>query len=148
MQFVMTGPASSQFVDISHALITDGETSGGTCKRLIGDLRFENADASADHIVLGIGITVATVDAFIAGALPDPLTDLRQDWYYWRASAWHPGPTAASNANNFITIPIDIRSGRRLREGFRLIAIIEKEITTEVAWNMVLSLRSLWTLQA
>jgi len=146
-QFVMTGAASSQFIDISHPTIVAQENSGGVCLRMIGDLRFENADAAADHIVLGIGIAVVTLDAFTSGALPDPLGDLNHDWYFWRASAWHlPGVDPGQDA--FTTMPIDIRSSRRLRGGYRLIVIVEKEVTTEVSWNMVFSLRSVWALQA
>jgi len=146
-EFVQTGGAQQTVFDISHPLITDNETSGGTCLRLIGDLRFENGGASADHITLGIGISVVTADSiFSSAAIPDPLADFRQDWYFWRASAWHLSP--AGDPTSFVSIPIDIRSSRRIREGFRLAAIVDKAVTTETSWNLVLSLRTLWTLQA
>jgi len=145
----MTGPAASTVVDISHPLITEGETSGGTCKRLIGSVKLEVATATNDHILLGIGILVVTADALAAGTIPLPQSDLRQDWYFWEVQAYHLENPAAGSSDRMVKVGnIDIHTARRLREGYRLVMVVEKSVTTEVAWNVQVGLRTLWTLQA
>jgi len=147
----MTAPANSIVLDITHPLIALGDTSGGTCKRMIGSVKAENAGsgATADHVQFAVGIVLVTSAALAAGSIPLPLTILRQDWYYWKAQGYH--LTNSTNAAVDIMTPIaeiDIHTMCRCREGWRLVLIVEKDVTTEVAWNIQVGLWTLWTLQA
>jgi len=149
--FVFTGAAGSVFLDLSHPTITSGENSGGSCIRVIGDVRFENAGANPDHINVGVAIMVVTEDALGAGVIPSPFTDLRQDFYFWRATAFHLDQAggAQSSVDAYVELAkIDLRTSRRLREGYRLVMGVEKDATSEVSWNFTTSLRTLWRLQA
>ncbi len=148
--FVMTGPAQRFIIDLSHVTIRDSENSGGTCKRLIGSVKAENAGSGDEHIVFSTGITVMTADAAVAALTPDPSSDFDQDWYFWQGQAFHLHQAGAlASTDSMVEIAkIDIHTARRLRGGFRLVMIIEKGVTVEVAWNLTVGLRALWSLQA
>ena len=129
-------PDQSVF-DITHPAIAAGAEPTGTVVRMILEVHMANAATVADLTSLGLGILVTTLDAFTAGAVPDPLTDEGQDWYYW----WAGKP--ALSAEGLLVVKQDIRSARKLRGGYRLILVAENtvnELTTEIAFMV----RTLW----
>jgi len=127
-------------IDISHISISLGNNAGGTCLRLLGNLNYSTTAASFEEYNLGVGVAVVTADALTAGATPDPLSDLSQDWYYYHAWEGNLG-FEAQHYQEF-----DIRSARRLREGYRL-GWVTQSFTMEVAGKLFVRLRSLWTLE-
>jgi len=146
--FVQTGGAQTNLLDLSHSSIISGASSGGTAKRLIGSLGLENAGSTSEHIEFGIGILVVTEDALTGGATPTPLdlNDEDQDWYFWATRSLH--VAVAAGLNSQFEIGIDIKTSRLLRGGYRLIAAVEKDVTVETSWNVSLSMRVLWALRA
>ncbi len=89
---------------------------------------------------LGIGITVVTNDAFAALAVPDPLSDFAQDWYYWTARAMR----LQLDAMTQISWDVDIRSARRLRGGFKLAIISQSPASNDVDTTLFITMRNLW----
>ena len=150
INFVQTGAAQSTLTDISHPTISAFSNSGGICKRLIGAITWENASANDDHFDLGVAIAVVTEDALTGSEVPTPLdfSDQDQGFYFWATRSIHLETSSVDAAGSQLTIPIDIRTSRRLRGGYRLVLVAEKGVTVEVSLNVSISLRSLWTVQA
>ena len=98
-----------------------------------GAMNFEDGN-------MGVGVAVVTADALATGQVPDPLSDLSQDWYYWHAWRGLLG-FEAQHYQQF-----DIKTSRCLREGYRLMWATQ-HFTQEVATLMQVNLRTLWTLQ-
>jgi len=80
--------AAGQFItDITAQIIVTGGEEIGTCRRLIGNLTLSpDAGAGLTAYNYASGVAVVTKDALSAGAIPDPIADDEQDWYYW--SGW------------------------------------------------------------
>ena len=147
--FTLITATASAFINISHSKIINGETSGGTVRRLIGELAVEH-DLGAQALELtnfAVGITVVTTDALAAFALPDPLSTVDEDhpWYFWDSRQQTLGP--AGTDHGLIRIPIDIKSSRHLRGDYRLAFCMSKGIT-ELGLKAHLSLRLGWNLDA
>ena len=142
---MISSPAQT-VLDLTPTAISavDG-ISGGTTKRMIGDIRIETSAIFADHVDLDVGILVVTADALAVGVVPDPATDATQDWYFWSHLDTHL-PANDSNTMNQGIIPIDIKTSRRLRQGYRLVLVLDKG-TTASAVNLSVGLRILWNLQ-
>jgi len=138
----LLGPAADQASqDISHISISLGDNAGGTCLRVIGNLNYFHNAATFEQFNIGVGIAVVTKDALAAGALPDPLSDLEQDWYYWHSWEGLLGFSDGQHQENF-----DIRTARKLREGYRL-AFMMQSFTQELEGEIQVNLRTLWTLE-
>ena len=90
---------------------------------------------------IGVGVAVITKDALSVGTVPDPLSDLEQDWYYWHSWEGNLGFADGQHYKEF-----DNRSARRLREGYRL-AWIFQNFTQELVGEVQVNLRTLWTLE-
>ncbi len=144
--FTMAAGVVQTVLDISHLTIATFVSSGGTILRMIGELKVETSGAAADHVDLDVGVAVVTVDAFLAGAVPDPNGDATYDWYYWNHLDTHL-PGNAAPAMNQGAMTWDIRTARRLRAEQRLVLIIDKSASTAIL-NLSLGMRGLWTLQA
>ncbi len=127
--------------DISHVSISLGNNAGGTCLRMVGNLNYFHSAASNEKFNLGIGVSVLTKDALTIGSVPDPLSDLEHDWYYWHAWEGNLGFADGQHSVDF-----DIRSSRRLREGFRL-GWITQNFTQELVGLLRVRLRTLWILE-
>jgi len=141
----LTSAGSTSVTDISHALIQSSAEPGGTVMRMILDMQMYAEDTSGE-IAWAMGVSLSTLDG-IQGP-PDPIGDAQQDWYYWTGSpvsAISSGLVAGESANP--KIAVDIRSKRRLREGFRLILVSESEPTgsTQPA-ILAYNIRTLWAL--
>ncbi len=90
---------------------------------------------------VALGITVMTNDAFAAGAVPDPLTgDFQQAWYYWTCLQL----THAAAAAPVTEREVDIRTARKPRGGFKLVAITESISTNDIDTVLFLGMRNLW----
>jgi len=88
---------------------------------------------------IGFGISVMTNDAFAAGALPDPLSDFQQSWYYWTAFA------GVFNTNfNVYERSADIRTQRVLRQGFKLVGVSQSLAANDLDTSFRITMRNLW----
>ncbi len=128
--------------DITPEPMASDLVGRATIVRCILNLRM-NKDTSATSNTLqriGLGITVMTNDAFAALAVPDPLSDFQQDWYYWTtlqqvfASGNIDGP--AKDHDN--------RTARLLRGGFKLVLISESLSLNDIDTNLSIMMRNLW----
>ena len=135
-----TAAAEIQATELTHPAISSGFQPGGTCLRLIMEIRLRNSATVHDAVTFGVGVVVVTADALAvpsAVALPDPMADEEQDWYYW----WT-GEVSLSD-EGLLPVKIDIRSARKFRGGYRLVLLTENviaELTTEVS----IMARTLW----
>jgi len=144
--FTMVAAAAVSTLDLTPPLITAAGNSGGTIKRSIGNIAVETSGALNDHIDLDVGILVSTTAGFVGGSVPNPATAFSQDWYYWFHKDSHlPGNTA--EAMNQLEVEWDIHTMRRLREGYRLLIVVQKSVTNAVI-NVSFGMRNLWTMQA
>ena len=85
-----------------------------------------------------LGVAVSTRDAFAAGALPEPFTDL-VDWYYLRAGY----ERQEVNRDN-VTYDFDIRTARAVRGlGRTLVAVFENSSLSDGSINVVMNYRLL-----
>ncbi len=79
-----------------------------------------------------------TRDAFAAGAVPDPVSDL-VDWYYLRHEA-----VRSNDLADIFTREFDIRTSRRIRGQDRtLIAVFDNPAASGVAVDVSISVRLL-----
>ena len=92
---------------------------------------------------LALGMTVLTNDAFAALAVPDPLSDFQQDWYYWVAKAKVFDIDAGPQS---IDWEADIRSARRLRGGFKLAVVSQSPASNDIDTTCFITLRNLWAI--
>ena len=147
VNFDLGTPLIAQVTDLTIDTIGDQEATGGTVKRMIGEITVEHA-AGAQAIErqhVGVGICVITKDALLGSVTPDPIntsTDQNQDWYFWATAERTLGP--AGTDNGLIRFPIDIRSMRRLRGGYRLALVTQKDLT-ELGITVNVSMRLLWS---
>ncbi len=137
-----TAGASLNFTDISHPAITANNEPTGTCRRLIGNWAVtpQTAVAGVEYNI-SLGIAVMTIDALTAGATPDPAADVTQDWYWW--DSWE-GTLADAGLSTY-TNHFDIRTARRIREGYRLVLITEN-LGQELASFVHFRARTLWSM--
>ena len=138
-QFTPAAAPTLQVRDISNIHITDLSESGGTILRMIGQFNYYHEAASIETFNYGIGVAVITQDALAAGAVPDPQVDLNQDWYYW--DSWE-GVLINEGQHQ---VNFDIRTARKLREGYRLVMVMQSFIQ-ELAGFIRVDMRNLWTL--
>ncbi len=114
-----------------------------TLIRSIMDIWFSVDGSGTSNVIqqIALGITVMTNDAFAAAAVPDPLTgDFQQAWYYWTCMQLvHSGVNAEPNKRM-----ADIRTARKLRGGFKLVAITESLASNDLDTTLFLSMRNLW----
>ena len=96
--------------------IPDGYGGGFTVVRMFGDLVYRNVTGSQE-LQIAFGVAVMTVDALVAGAVPDPNTDL-VDWYYHkRLYGFRANIEAVSN-------PFEIRTARKIRGEDRTLGFV------------------------
>jgi len=145
--FIMGAGLNTVVTDITNRLIILTGYTGGTIVRMIGNIIFENSGLAQDHALFDIGVCVVTEDALTAGATPDPEGDPGQDWYYWSHKSLH-GQAVDISIDSGIAMrdQFDIRTARRLREGYRLALVIHKSATSQI-WNVDVGMRNLWALQ-
>ncbi len=144
IEFNLTAPTGPiVFADLTpEPMISELSTIGqAKVLRMIGSLVYSADIISAtDPLHATLGIYVGIHEAIIGGALLDPQSDLQQAWYYWTfLSVLQPStPT---------TLEFDIRTSRRLRAGYKLIAVANNPFNAQVS-KISLSLRLLWQIQA
>jgi len=95
---------------------------------------------------IAYSITLVTNDAFAAMAVPDPLFDFAQSWYYWNSQThlFQAGGILGRQEAAAPIVHVDIRSQRRLRGGFKLVFISQTPVT-QVDFTLGVSMRLLWT---
>jgi len=137
----MVAGAAQAVVDLSSLSISNLTSPTGTILRLIGGLLFKSQDTPT-QVAIAAGISVVTIDAFTAGATPDPLGDPGQDWYWWRGATLDL-PASPAALGPLPSWDVDLRTSRRLREGFRLALVIDKNAST-IAIDVSVAFRGLW----
>jgi len=136
------GTAAGQSVtDISHPAIAANNEPTGTIRRWVGNWTLSPLTTGPAEYNVFIGIAVVTIDALAALAVPDPASDVTQDWYWW--SAWEGGIADLGLSSR--TMQFDIRTARRLREGYRLV-LVSENLTQELASEFHLRARGLWSM--
>ena len=124
--------------DISHSMIQADTEPTGACLRLIGNFTLSPSVGIVAE-VYNISVGIAVVSQAVTSQVPTPVGDPSQDWYYW--SVWSGILSPTSNINQ--TVTFDIRTSRRLREGYRLVFVSENVIQ-ELASDVRVRLRTLW----
>ena len=146
--FNMPTAATTAVLDLSNQTLISNNNSYGTCLRMIGRVTIEHGlgEAATELADLAIGVCVVTKDAAASLTVPDPQnsTDRNQDWYYWDSRLQTLGPAGADGG--LMEFEINIHTARRLRGGYRLIMVFQKQIT-ELTYRGDLAMRLLWTLQ-
>ncbi len=129
---------SSKLVrDISNIHLSDLSEPTGTIIRMIGHYNYFQRAAAIEESNIAVGVCVVTAEALAAGTVPDPLTDVTQDWYYWDHWEGMVGLDGQHQVN------FDIRSSRRLRERYRLVWISQNAVQ-ELDTEIQVSMRALW----
>ncbi len=133
-----------------EAVVTDitpepmGTDLVGTAKilRCIIELGYSKDGASVSNTIqrVGVGITIMTNDGFASLAVPDPLADFQQSWYYWTALT---NVFSSTGVNPLVRLA-DIRTSRLLRSGFKLVLISQSLSTNDVDSSVQISMRNLW----
>ena len=125
---------------------THGGVGTATIKRMIANFSWSLSVNLVENEVahLAVGIAVVSLDALVAGAVPDPLSDFNQDWYYWTGRFFK---HTATQQNPQLDWGTDIRSQRRLRGGYALMMAVETPAFA-VAQEMHIGMRNLWTQEA
>ena len=138
----MAAAAAITIIELTSPQISSSLGQTGTILRWMGRLMIQSNDV-AQLIEMAWGVAVVTADALVAGAVPDPLTDEAQAWYYWDA---YEGTIAiiGEGPRGGLEIKFDIRSKRRLRSGYRLAFIIEKEASPSPV-EVFLASRAVWS---
>ena len=114
-----------------------------TIHRLIGNFAFMTQEGATDstEYVVAIGIGVVTLEAFSAGAIPDPLSDFNYPWYYWTTRTFKAQTIDSPQTQQW---DIDIRSRRRLRDGHVLMIHWETPVNDDPT-RVHSALRLLWS---
>ena len=115
--------ASIVFADITVEPVLDNEAGTATIRRVIAHVNYAPVGLGTHEFA--IGIAVVTMDAMAAGALPDPLGDFQQGWYYWTQ---RPMLVDAEAGLRTLDFDFDVRTMRKLRGGYRLALITETPI--------------------
>ncbi len=140
----LTAAASAVVTNLTMINLGVGAIQTATVRRMIGSVRLQALD-TADAVSYGVGVYVGIGDAITAN-VPDPLQDLTQDWYWWRAGLEIPvtsGLTGGPGATN-PEWEFDIRTMRRIRAGYKLV-IVSQNLVNAQAIVADISLRLLWS---
>ncbi len=144
VEFALTAPTGPiVFADLTpEPMISELSTIGqAKLLRMIGHIMYTADVASAaDPLHATIGFYVGTHEAIIGGSLLDPQSDLQQAWYYWTF-------LSATALNSQQIVNFDIRTQRRLRAGYKFIAVANNPLNAQAS-KISLSLRLLWQIQA
>jgi len=145
-QFVHPAAATIVFADLTPEPIQTITTTGtATIKRLLMHFKLTTllVSPSAIRQDIFVGVGVVTKDAVAAGALPDPLSDFEQSWYYWTGRQI----TTVVGSTQEVAWDVDIRSMRKLRSGYRLV-LVTQSAAEENAMELFASIRTLWSVQS
>ena len=143
IEFAMTAAAGpivfSDLTPLPMRTQTDNLGSA-TILRLVGSVTFTtDGNTTSNPAHAAIGIYVLSDEAFDSLAFADPLADVQQPWYYWTF-------TTIANTSTPQVIPFDIRTSRRLRQGYRLMAVTNNVLNDQQT-KITLSARAVWTQQ-
>ena len=143
LQFVHShiAAASLIFLDLTPEPMSSDLVGTAKCLRILGHhSSAPDAGSLLDSFGYGIGITVMTNDAFTAGAVPDPLTDFQQSWYYWDIQQ---NRVATNVGLTSRPVYFDMRTQRVLRSGFKL-ALVTQTLIEDQAQFLDVTMRLLW----
>ena len=114
-----------------------------TIKRMIANFNWSTIAETSNLENLFLGIAVVTLDAFTAGATPDPNGDFNQDWYYWTFRSHSREVVTGGRQMQFWDI--DLRSMRKLRGGYVLALVVNNGDGNSQASTLSIGMRNLWT---
>jgi len=140
------GPITT-VLDLSNPKIIAGETSSGTIVRCRGEVEIMNGSNSNTEFEVSIGIVVVTAEALAAVILPNPRGSQSNDWYYWTQKTAHMLGNNTGEGDPTWRWQFDLRSMRKLREGYRLACVVVKDDSTQLSVNHI-TFRNLWKLNA
>ncbi len=138
-EVVVTAVASQDVFDLTPEPMATDLQGTATLKRMICHVDI-NPVVSAGMNTFLMGICVVTNDAFAAAAVPDPLTDAQQSWYYWTQRVY----SAVNAAEARVSWDFDMRTMRKLRGGYKLIGVLQNP-TNQSNQTVSLAFRNLWT---
>ena len=127
--------------DISPEPMASAQLGSAKILRTIGKLTWNLPVVTIELQQVALGIAVVTNDAFVAGAIPDPISgDFQQSYYYWTSfgNVLVSGTGPCSESESF-----DIRSKRVLRSGYKLVLVSESP-AQEINCVLHISIRNLW----
>ena len=136
----LTVAAQNLVQDITPNQVQQGYSPTATLRRLIATFELSNDGVGTEYFPLHVGMSVVTDDALGVGALPDPETDLDQDFYYW---TYRKPKLNASEVG--LAWTYDTKSMRRLREGYRMVVMMSHPIY-EVTGRLDMGIRTLWSM--
>ncbi len=131
--------------DLTPLPMRTNQSGTAICQRLLikGQYQVDGAGASVNAQFTTVGICVVTNDAFFAAAVPDPLGDTTQGWYYWDNFTLNPQNINAAGTMDSHVLT-DIKTKRRLRGGYKLVLVTEAPAGNDLATKIILSIRALW----
>ncbi len=86
-----------------------------TLVRTVGTVMIRPADASSQTFA-AFGLAYVQNDAGVAGALPDPATDVTFLWLHWQTAQVGSEATGELATGQFMHFQLDIRAKRRMRD--------------------------------
>ena len=125
-------------VDLTADALIGGDQTGKVL-RMVGEVNLHNPGVAGTY-GFALGVTIMTADGFVATAVPDPLTDANQGWYYWVATTTRLTPELSWMRT------FDIRTQRVIRGGFRLIMIAQASAANPSTMIFSFTARLLWQL--
>ena len=113
--------------------------------RSIANFSLRNVGTDAAVHNMGVGMYVSTKTALDNLSFVDPLvgTSLNQDWYYWSARSLLKNDFAQEGKD----WDIDIRSSRKLRNGYRLLIVAVADVANTDPLILTVGMRNLWRIQ-
>ena len=105
--------------DEDSAIASVAFGSADTVLRMLGEYTINtiNAPVAGESARVGVGIGVFSTDAFLAGAVADPLSEAEYPWLYWADHPFHYSDvsTDPSQLGGSLRRTFDIRSMRKVK---------------------------------
>ncbi len=136
------------FANLTPRPLSIGDESHGTavCKRAIMNFKAVQLE-SASNVPqnFGIGLYVSTRQAIsqLEILLPLGAGNTNQDWYYWTGRSTYGETNEVGQSSP--DWDVDIRTSRRLREGYGLVLAIEPASANTSGIIITASVRLLWS---
>jgi len=145
IDFALTPTLNIVTADLTPEPIQSVTNDVGTAVLKRSILHFDLTAAVQDTDVqfVSFGIYVAGHEGFDQNAVSDPEGDFFQGWLYWTRRALNP----VGLVTPMVSWDADIRSMRRLRGGYKLVAVASHPVQ-DIALVLRMSARFLWTVRA
>ena len=121
-----------------------GDVGTAVLRRSIMHFDINSTINESSVLFVSFGIYVAGHEGFDQLAVNDPEGDFFQGWLYWTRRSINPSTTGSSRK---VSWDADIRSMRRLRGGYKLVAVTSHPVQA-ISLSLDWSARFLWSVQA